>query len=273
MPVLKLRGSVYSINVTAVPRLQDESETRSSGSSYADTSRANQQRSSVVTKRVLLILALTLLLVAAGAARHLHSWDDDRDRHQINCLDDFDIEMDGDVVILTSQDRHRDVIEITEDLHLSINGDQIEIDRDQTRLVGRFYDDVMELEEYAEEIGAEGERIGRAGAALGQLATAKALRALSALSIPHTEGSMNFSWYDWEELEDELEELEDQLEDLEDEMEDAYDEDFEIASDELEQWADGISDLAEEIEDIADDVQDSFDDMVDEIPELEAVVR
>ena len=105
-----------------------------------------------MTKRVLLILAFTLLLVAAGAARHLHSWDDDRDRHQINCLDDFDIEMDGDVVILTSQDRHRDVIEITRDLQLSINGDQVEIDSDQTRLVGRFYDDVVELEEYAERL-------------------------------------------------------------------------------------------------------------------------
>ena len=73
--MLKLPVSVYSINVTAEPRLQDESETTPSGSSYAETSRANQQRSSVVTRWLehkiekygawsLLVIVILLLICA-----------------------------------------------------------------------------------------------------------------------------------------------------------------------------------------------------------------
>lgn len=180
----------------------------------------------------LITLALLLAFSTASAGRHNHF------AYTIDCdEDDAPCEIDirhGTVVI---EDCGYDYcrVEITEDSELYINGEHIETDPDQQKLLREFYEHVEAMEDYAKELGWEGAKIGVAGAKLGLMAIGKVVKLLS----PR---------YDTDDLE---REMEDEAEKLEERAE------------ELEEKAEEIDDRLEELEDLAYDLNKA-------IPELDA---
>ncbi len=116
--------------------------------------------------------------------------------HRCDCLENFEVDIEDDVLILTCE-YDRDLwIEITPDHELYISGNRIYLNRYQRRLVGDYYDHFMEIIERAREIGEEGVKIGLEGAKIGFLAARGVLK-------------MFVSDYDEGDLKREIEELND----------------------------------------------------------------
>jgi hypothetical protein len=177
---------------------------------------------------ITLIVALLAFTSVTMAGKHHH-----------NCSffggeffssDDFNIEIDGSSVLIIN-DYEDDEIEITDDYELYVNGDLIKLDRDQQKIVEAFHTQVMDIKEFAIEIGKEGAKIGIEGARIG-------LKAIG--------GVMKLIFTDYDE--------------------DDLDRDLERATEELELKAEALEEQAEEIEDMAEDLEDMFYDMEEEIP-------
>jgi hypothetical protein len=187
-------------------------------------------------------LASAMFLASTGLAQeatHHHN-------NHISCnglsweFDGFDLDVDDDMVIVTSSDRHRDhdrsIIEINGEYDLFIDGDLIAIDDNQRELLKEFHTEAVAIEKEAHLIAEEGARIGIKGAKLGLEAMGKVIRLLS----PE---------YDADDLEREM--------------------DREAAKIELE--AQKIEEQAEKIEDMADDLEDQTRDLRQAIPELREI--
>lgn len=156
---------------------------------------------------------------------HFLDWDDDVS---------FDLD-DGTIIIEYDRGRrHREIVEITEDYELYIDGDRIDLDADQRALVREFHEQGMEIVDYAKEIGLEGAKIGVEGAKLG-------MRAIGCLFKLLSPG------YDSDDMEYEMER----------------------AAEEIEDRAEELEDRAELIEDMAEDLEYIAEDMRDAIPELD----
>lgn len=147
-------------------------------------------------KKTLPLVALALVLpmiFTAGAESHRRcKYDDDRTFNAKNL--DFE---DGTLVI-----EHEDAdwtVEITEEYNLYINGHRVKIDRQQKKLLRRYYRDCEDIEELAGEIAKEGAMIGLAGAKLGVSAVACAVK-------------LFLEDYDCDDMEDEIEIKSDDLE-------------------------------------------------------------
>lgn len=141
---------------------------------------------------------------------------------------DFD---DGTLVI-----EHEDedwIVEITKDYELYIDGREVRVNRQQKKLLRRYYRDYEDIEELAAEIGKEGARIGLAGAKLGVSAVACAVKLI-------------LEDYDCDDMEDEIE----------------------IKSDDLEKMARTLEKKAEKIEGMADDLEKTHNKLRRSVPEL-----
>ena len=183
-------------------------------------------------KMVFLLLAATLILYSTGHAGTRIHYSGDRHGH-IWEVEDFDIDVDDSVIIIEDHGRNSNILEITPKFELYLNGDQIETNEEQKKLVEEFYLLFFETVEYGKEIGREGARIGIKGAKLGFKAVGGVFK-------------MIFTGYEAEDLERDME-YEAAL--LEDEAE------------EIEEMAEKIEEMVEELEDIAFELQR-------EIPEL-----
>ena len=89
--------------------------------------------------------------------------------------EDISIEFDDGTIILECGDED-DVVEITADYELFINGDRVKLDNDQREIVGNYYESLDEIIETAKELSIEGARIGAKGAELGLKAVAGAFK-------------------------------------------------------------------------------------------------
>jgi hypothetical protein len=186
------------------------------------------------------MLAGVVLLSLAGPVQA----DPHRHDNHVTCnglsweLERFDLDVDDDVVIITSPDRRHDrtVIEISGDYALLIDGEAIAVDENQKDLLKQFHTEAVELEKQAHEIAKEGARIGVKGAKLGLDALSKVLKLLS----PE---------YDADDLEREVNR----------------------EASKLEREAAELEKQAEAIEDMADDLDDQARELRRAIPELGAI--
>ena len=184
-----------------------------------------------------LLLAAIVLVSPARAVDESREWNTDMHQvtiHSDNCPDSgvsFDFE-DGSI-FLTNKNHRGDEIEITEKHELFVNGEKIELTRDQQRTVTRFYDYTDEIVDRAKEIGLEGAKVGVEGAKVGMKAVHGILKAI-------------FTDYTFDDL----------------------DEDLDRAAAKVEAKADKLEKRADVIENMADEVEDLYDDMFRDIPAL-----
>jgi len=180
---------------------------------------------------VIVFLAALLAFSSVNAAgpdcqaysqKHSHCW--------FNNDTDFEID---DGVLIISHHNHN-IVEITENGNLFINGRSIEVDKEQEELLGEYYDNLMEITEYAKEIGLDGARLGAGGAKIGVLAVANLFKLMS-------------PYYDTDDLEEELE--------REAEL--------------LEEKAELLEEKAEELEDLADELEKKHEQLKKHISELD----
>ncbi len=183
-------------------------------------------------KILFLLLAATLTFYSVGLAGDRYHYSQDIHGH-IWDTEDFEIDIDDGVIIIEDHGRRSNMLEITPEFELYLNGDLIETNEEQEKLVEDFYLLFFETIEYGKEIGYEGAKIGMKGAKLGLKAVGRVFK-------------MIFTGYEAEDLERDMER---EAELLEEEAE------------ELEEMAEEIEDMVEELEDIAYDLQR-------EIPEL-----
>lgn len=160
-----------------------------------------------------------------------HGWNIGYDRSHF--LNNIDLDFDDGSIILTN-DRHDDEVEITENHDLIINGDEVELDATQRRLVGEFYDQTYQLIDQAKLVGKEGAKIGVKGAKLGVSTIFKLFHLLS----PN---------YDTDDMEREVE----------------------AQAELLEAEAKDLESYARDIEDMADDIEDIAEQMSEDIPEID----
>ena len=184
--------------------------------------------------KILLVLCLAVLTADSvlGGSRTRHrdrdSWHHDQSEHI-----SIDIKH-GDVVIKHREGRERCEVEITEEYELFIDGEKVETDEEQTKLLGEYHQLVHDIHDNAKEIGWEGARIGVDGAKIGLKAGIGVLKML-------------FTSYD----------------------EDDLDRDLERATAKIEQRAEELEEKAEVIEIMAEDLEDLTYDLSEAIPELD----
>jgi hypothetical protein len=180
--------------------------------------------------KVLLILVLTLALSGSANAGKIFSKGFDCDLFH---GDDVSIEFDDGIIIIECDDEDG-LIEITEDYELFIDGDEIELDRDEKKLVKAYYRNFEEILEMAEDLGIEGARLGVKGAKLGLKAVANVIKLI-------------LEDYDSDDLEREMER----------------------EADKIEKEAEKLEEMAEKLEDIADDFERTHRKMRKNIDELD----
>ena len=188
------------------------------------------------SKIALLLLVCLMALTAGtvfGGSRHRHH-DLDRDSWYDEHSDHISIDMKhGAVVIEHREGQDRSEVEITEEYELFIDGDLITTDQEQEKLLKEYHTLVVDIHDYAKEIGWEGARIGVDGAKIGLQAGLGVLKML-------------FTSYDDDDL----------------------DRDLDRATAKIEARAEALEDKAEIIEDMADDLEDLTIDLSEAIPEL-----
>jgi predicted dehydrogenase len=179
-------------------------------------------RSTVIVLALVLSAALASGANARKACRHDGDWTFD------NKTIDFE---EGTLVI-----EHEDegwTVEITEDYELYVDGRKVSTDREQKRLLKRYYRDYENIVEMAKELARDGAAVGLEGAKLGVSAVACVAKLL-------------LDEYDSDDMEKEIE----------------------INSEDLEKMADKLEKKAEKVEDIADDLKKTHRKLRRSIPEL-----
>jgi hypothetical protein len=172
------------------------------------------------------VLALSMVLAAGARAHNVCRHGDDWTFNHKS----IDLE-DGTLVI-----EHEDedwTVEINEDYELYVNGEKIKTDREQKKLLRRYYRDYEDIEEMAGEIGAEAAKLGVAGAKLGVNAVACVAKLL-------------LEDYDCEDMEIEID----------------------IDEEKIEKMAEKIQKQADKLEEKADDLEKTHRKLKKSIPEL-----
>lgn len=184
---------------------------------------------------VLLVAVLMFAFISAGSAQGGKLF---HDHHGCDLFNGDDISIDfEDGTLIIECEEYDDIVEITEDYELYINGDEIEVDRDQKKLLKKYHDSFEDILDMAEEIGLEGARIGARGAKLGIKAVANIVKLV-------------LEDYDSDDLERELEK----------------------EADKIEAQAEKLEKKAEKLEDIADDFEKTHRKLrksIDELDDLE----
>lgn len=183
-------------------------------------------------KILFLLLAASLVFYSVGNAGSRIHYSGDRHGH-IWEVDDFDIDVDDSVIIIEDHGRRSNVLEITPKFELYLNGDLIETNEEQKKLVEEFYTLFFETVDYGKEIGRKGAKIGIKGAKLGLKAVGRVFK-------------MIFTGYEAEDLE----------------------RDMEYEAELLEEEAEELEDMAEKIEDMVEELEDIAFDLQRDIPEL-----
>jgi hypothetical protein len=183
-------------------------------------------RSISIISLLLLFLFNTNLIHGAKLSHKSHN----------SILDNISIDVEDDVIILSSTDDPDEFVEITPSYELYVNGREVDLSRSQKHLIKSYYKRFFEILDFATEIGQEGARIGVLGAEIGIKAAGKAVKAI-------------FSDYEIDEMEEELEE----------------------DSEELEELVREIEERAEELEEMADEFEDLHYELRSEIDELNAL--
>lgn len=180
----------------------------------------------------ILIVSLFVLssVTAADNRYYCKSIDIKNDCH----MDGVSIDVDDGTLIITYKDGGYSRIEITEDYELYVNGRLVKTDREQKELIEDYYDQAIEIIEYAKEIGFEGAEIGIEGAKIGL----KAVKGVFKLLLAN---------YDTDDLE----------------------RDMEREAAKLEARAEKLEEKADELEDMADELEERQEELADHIPELD----
>ncbi len=187
--------------------------------------------------RLPIVLLLASMLVFSGVvAAHDRDRDCDDDHNDHGFLSGCDVDWDEDEGLLTiaNEDDDDDVVEITKKYELTINGERIELNRNQKRLVKKYYKNFKELHETAEEIGEEGAKLGVKGAEIAAVALKNLCKLLGD--------------------DDDTEEFEKEIE-------------RETAK--IEAEAEKLEIRAEKLEDIVDDLEELHYDLKRAVPELD----
>jgi hypothetical protein len=133
--------------------------------------------------------------------------------------DDISIDFDDNTIIFEC-DKEDGLVEITEKYELFIDGDEIELDKYQRKLVKNYYDGFEEMIKLAKEMGIRGARIGAKGAKLGVYAVARVAKLLSEdYDTDDMERDIERKAKKIEKETEKLEELSDELEDIADDFE------------------------------------------------------
>lgn len=157
--------------------------------------------------------------------------ENDFKRKYMHCIENADIDID-DATITIHDDDYK--IKITGDYKLYVNGEYIETNDEQQKLVEEYHDQIFEIIDRAKDIGKRGAKIGINGAKVGLKAVVGVFKLLR-------------SDYDTEDLEAELE----------------------LETDNLEELAEELEKEAEKLEYMADNLEEIHEELKAEIPELE----
>ena len=149
------------------------------------------------------------------------------------CLDHIDIDIENGTLTLTNKNNKNEVVDITEDYELYVNGKYISTDDRQGILLKNYYNQFMDIIDYAKELGREGARVGVEGAKIGLKAAAGILKVI-------------FTKYEADDFEEYIEE----------------------EAEELEDRAEELKAKAEEIEEMAEEFEDLHQELKENIPEL-----
>jgi hypothetical protein len=187
-------------------------------------------------KAVTFATTLTLVLLLASP---LLAWESsDRHKYQYgHCnFDHLSMDFDEGTLIFDFGSRHGDIVEITEDYQLYINGELIPTDEEQQKQLRECYHLADRLTTEAVRIGLEGARIGIDGARIGFRAMGGVLKML-------------FTDYDEDDLE----------------------RDMERHTRRLERRAERLEKKAERIETMAEKLELAYERLERDIPELQEI--
>lgn len=157
--------------------------------------------------------------------------ENDFKRKYMHCFKDAEIDIDDETITIYD-DGYK--IKITDDYELYVNGEYIETNAEQQKLVEEYHDLIFEIIDRAKDIGKQGAQLGIDGAKIGLKAVVGVFKLLR-------------SDYDTEDLEDELE----------------------MEAEELEELAEELEKEAEKLEYLADNLEEVHEELKEEIPELE----
>jgi len=183
-------------------------------------------------------LLLSLLMVACVFAADPEP---DQEHHERQfgdndmSFDNVRVRIDDSSIILINKENDDESVEFTDDYELLIDGEKIDLDRKQQKLVEEFHTMTFDLIDEAKKIGLEGAKVGISGAALGLVAVGNVFKLLS----PD---------YDSEDFEREMEEEAEKLE---------------KKAEKLEEKAEALEDMADELDEIRDDLQDITPELQD----------
>jgi vacuolar-type H+-ATPase catalytic subunit A/Vma1 len=181
-----------------------------------------KMRLSAVIPALVLSVVLTSGAGAHRVCRHDGDW----------TLKDKSIELeDGRLVIEHEEEGW--TVEITDDYELYVDGRRVKTDREQKKLLKRYYRDFEKIEDMAEDLAREGAAVGLEGAKLGVSAVACIAKLL-------------LEDYDSDDMEDEME----------------------VKTEDLEKMAEKLEKKADKLEDIADDLEKTHRKLRRSIPEL-----
>ncbi len=152
-----------------------------------------------------------------------------------------------------------DEVEITDDLSVIINGDDIEINSDQRSAVKKFYTHAQRLSELSDEIDVYAEDFDD----YEHLVKAQIARAAYENAVAIYAGEYYSDDDEFEDLEEMMEELDEKLDEM--------DRRLEKKDRELDDAVERLEDKAKEVEEEAELMEEAFDDMLDEIPELDDI--
>ncbi|MHB8078871.1 MAG: hypothetical protein ACYDIE_06415 [Candidatus Krumholzibacteriia bacterium] len=132
------------------------------------------------TLSVLTLMALALAAAPVLAGRHHDAAGSRRvHHHQAQAhahADGMESDWDGDTLVLKDAAGSGDSVALTPDGGLTVNGDTVPLDGCGRRLVQDFYGGYVRIEEEAAVLGAEGAKLGVAGAAIAARALAGVVR-------------------------------------------------------------------------------------------------
>ena len=187
-------------------------------------------------KKFYMIAALTLFLVLP-VSQYLYAGECDIDSSDGPFRgEDISIDIEDGLLIIECED-YDDIVEITEDYRLYVNGSEIATDEKEKRLLRSYYHQYEDIVEYAGDIAAEGARLGVRGAGLGLKAVANIVKLV-----------------------------------LDDYDSDNLQRDMEKESDKIERAARRLEKKAEKLEDVAEDFERTHGKLrksIDELDDLE----
>lgn len=181
-----------------------------------------KKRMSLIALALILCVALTAGAQAHRVCRHDDNWNF---KHK-------SIDFEGGTLTIEHEEENW-IVEITDEYDLYVDGERVKVDREQKKLLRRYYRDYEDIEEMAEEIGADAAKIGVAGVKLGVNAVACVAKLL-------------LEDYDCEDMEI----------------------DIDIDEEKIEKMAEKLQKKADKIEDKADDLEKTHRKLRKSIPEL-----